>query len=183
MPRAFLAIKPPPPVLDAVDARVAPVALPGARRTPRDQWHFTVQFLGDDADIAAVSSAFARDPLDVGAGTLRLGGADAIGRARRARILFLGLHEGGAWMGALAGRVAARLAPLGYAPDHDEAPFLPHLTIARFREPTDLRPVCAAIGPDPVGPDWEAGEVVLYESVLSPAGARHIERARVPVGT
>ena len=46
--RAFVAICPPPPVLDAVEARTAAVDIPGARRTPREQWHITVQFLGND---------------------------------------------------------------------------------------------------------------------------------------
>jgi 2'-5' RNA ligase len=118
----------------------------------------------------------------VGAGELRVGGADAIGRRRRARILYLGLRAGGDWMGAVAEQVAARLAPWGYTRDEDSQDFLPHLTIARFREPTDLRPLCAQIGDDAVGPAWRADDVILFESRLSPGGAKHIERARYPTG-
>jgi 2'-5' RNA ligase len=120
--------------------------------------------------------------LTAGAGELRVGGADAIGRRRRARILYLGLREGADWMRAVAEQVAARLEPLGYTRDEESKDFLAHLTIARFREPVDLRPLCAEIGDVAVGPAWRADEVILYESVLSSEGARHTERARVPVG-
>jgi RNA 2',3'-cyclic 3'-phosphodiesterase len=180
--RAFLAVKPPPEVLDAIAARLEPIGMPGARRTPRDQWHYTVQFLGNDADIDVVTSAFEREPLAAGAADVRIGGADAIGRRRRARILYLGLHDGEDWMRVVAEQVAARLGPLGYPRDDESKDFLAHLTIGRFREPTDLRPLCAQIGDEPVGPPWRADEVVLYESELTSEGAKHTERARIPVG-
>lgn len=177
MTRAFVAIRPPPAVLDAIEARVAAVAMPGGRPTTRDQWHVTVQFLGDDADIGAVAAAFSSSPLHVGAGEVRFGGADALGNRRQARILALRLRDGDAWACDLAAQVEATLAPLGYARDPGEKTFLPHMTLARFREPTDLRPLCAAIGPEPTGPAWPVGEVVLYESVLRPQGAQHVARA------
>jgi 2'-5' RNA ligase len=180
--RAFLAIKPPTAVLDAIAARLEPVAMSGARRTPREQWHYTVQFLGDHADLDVVVSAFVRDPLAAGVGELRVGGADAIGRRRRARIVYLGLNEGGDWLRALAEQVAERVGPLGYARDEDSKEFLAHLTIARYREPTDLRRLCSEIGGEAVGPAWRADEMILYESVVSSEGARHIERARFPTG-
>jgi 2'-5' RNA ligase len=182
MTRAFLAIKPPAEVLDAIAARLDGVDMRAARRTPREQWHYTVQFLGDDADIDAVASAFAREPLAAGVGELRVGGADAIGRRRRARILYLSVVEGGDWLRVVAEQVAARLEPMGYTRDEESKEFLAHLTIARFREPTDLRPLCAEIGDEAVGPAWRAEAVLLYESVLSSEGARHFERARLPTG-
>jgi 2'-5' RNA ligase len=178
--RAFLAIKPPPEVLDAVEARLAPIAMPAARRTPRDQWHFTIQFLGNDADVDAVVDAFARAPFDAGIGTVRLGGAGAIGRRRRARILYLGSSEGSDWIREVAEQAAVRLEPLGHVRDEEAKQFLAHVTIARFRAPTDVRDLCAQIGDEPVGPPWQASVVLLYESRLSSAGARHIERARFP---
>jgi RNA 2',3'-cyclic 3'-phosphodiesterase len=177
MTRAFVAIRPPPAVLDAVEARVGGAVLRGGRRTTRDQWHLTVQFLGDGADVDAVEAAFASRPLDVGAGEIRLGGADALGRPGQARILALRLREGDQWARELAAQVQARLAPLGYVRDLDENTFLPHLTLARFRAPTDLRAVCSAIGPEPTGPAWRVDEVVFYESVLHRQGARHVARA------
>lgn len=180
MTRAFVAIRPPTEVLDAIEARIASSSISGGRPTSRDQWHLTVQFLGNGADLAAVAAAFELEPLDLGAGEIRLGGADALGNRRRARILALKVHDGAEWVRELAAQVERRLAPLGHVRDVREEKFLPHLTLARFREPTDLRPPCAAIGREPVGAAWRVDEIVLYESVLRPEGARHVARARIP---
>ena len=60
MTRAFVAICPPDAVLDAIAARVASVPHANARMTARDQWHITLQFLGDDADIDAIETALTR---------------------------------------------------------------------------------------------------------------------------
>jgi 2'-5' RNA ligase len=180
--RAFVAIRPPAPVLDAIEERVASSAMFRGRATSRDQWHLTLRFLGNDADLAAVATAFELEPLDLGAADIRLGGADALGNRRRARILALRLHEGAEWVRELAAQVERRLAPLGHERDVRERSFRPHLTLARFREPTDLRPLCSKIGAEPVGPAWRVEHVVLYESVLRPRGAEHVARARVPTG-
>jgi RNA 2',3'-cyclic 3'-phosphodiesterase len=181
MTRAFVAVVPPAVVLDAVADRVGSIPVPGGRPTARAQWHLTVQFLGNDADVDAVTSEFATVPLDLGTGSVGLGGAFVFGNARRARILAFGLAAGAQWMQTLAQQVGARLAPLGYARDADEE-LRPHLTIARFRAPTDLRQLRAQAGPEPVGPPWTVAEVVLFESILGAGGARHVVRARVPVG-
>lgn len=182
MTRAFVAIRPPEYVLDAIGVRMAGVELRGGRPTTRDQWHVTVQFLGDDVDIDAVASALHSQPFDLGSGALAFGTPDALGSRRRARILALGLREGGAWARELAAQVEARLAPIGYERDDRGPKFVPHLTLARFREPIDLRPLCTALGHDPVGTAWEVEEIVLFESELRPEGASHTARTSVPVG-
>ena len=173
---------PPPGILDAIDERVSGVAMTGGRRTAREQWHITLQFLGNGADVDAVTSALQSEPVGLGAGEVRLSGADALGNRRRARIVALGLCDGEAWMRELANAVERRLAPLGYTRVESE-PFVAHLTLARFRAPTDLRGLCAAVGPEPVGPSWSVDEFVLFESILGPEGARHVLRAKFPVGT
>ncbi len=182
MTRAFVAVTLPDEVLDAVADRVGSLPIPsGGRISTREQWHITVQFLGDDADLDAVADAFASQPLDLGAGDLQLGGAVVFGNARRARILAFGLCSGTEWMRALSEQVGARLAPLGYARAAGEE-FRPHLTLARFRVPADLRPLRTLIGPEPVATPWTVGEVVAFESILGAGGARHVPRARIPVG-
>jgi 2'-5' RNA ligase len=180
--RAFLAVVPPTGVLDAVSERVAALPLPaGARVATREQWHITVQFLGDHADIDAVATALATEPVEIGPGELQLGGGVVFGNARRARVLAIGLNAGREWMSRLATAIADRLAPLGYARDSREE-FRPHLTIARFRVPSDLRAPRDALGNDAVGAAWTVSEVVLVESIMRPDGARHVARASLPVG-
>lgn len=174
MTRAFVAVALPSGVLDAVASRLGELELGGERRTTRDQWHLTLQFLGD-ADIDAVVSAL--DGFSVPGGRVRLGGAGAFPKERRASVLWLGVVDGHDVLAALAGAVGQCLAPLGYEPE--SRPFRPHVTLVRCAKPTDLRTSVAALGAEPVGPGWNVDSLVLYESQLRREGARYVERATV----
>ncbi|GIU87348.1 MAG: RNA 2',3'-cyclic phosphodiesterase [Acidimicrobiia bacterium] len=177
MTRAFVAVRPPGRVLDAVAAWFDAPDLPGARFTTRDQWHVTLQFLGNRADVEAVAAALA--PLAVEAGPVRLGGAGAFPTERRARVLWLGVAQGAERFARLAEAVGALLAPLGHEPE--ARPYHPHLTLARLRPPADVRPVLARLRAGPVGDAWTVREVVVYESHLRRTGARYEARARIPL--
>lgn len=177
MTRAFVAIRPPDTVLDAVTARTAGVELPpGTRRSARAQWHLTVQFLGD-ADLDAVVQALPQ--VDVAPAEVRLSGAGTLPPERRSRYLVLFLSEGAAWAASLATAVADRLATIGFEPE--ARPFTPHLTLGRARRATDLRAACAGIGAEPVGPSWSVTSLTVYESILRREGARYLPRATVPL--
>lgn len=176
--RAFVAVRPPDDVLTAVERAVAPArhAIVGPRWTDRRQWHLTLQFLGWCGDVEAVAAAL--DGLEErDAFAVRLGGGGAFPSERRARVIWLGVHRGAEALGRLAGGVAACLAPLGFEPE--ARAFHPHLTLARLRVPGDVREAVAALGDAPVGQAFTVREVVLYESVLRPDGARYEPLARV----
>ena len=181
MTRAFVAVSPPEAVLDAVadatstlePARTLESA--GVRRTTRDQWHVTLQFLGNAADIDAVGDALAG--LPVGASTVRLGGAGAFPRDRRGRVLWIGTREGAEFLDVLAREVGARLAPIGHTPESRS--FHPHLTLARAKEPTDFSGAIASLGIREAGPAWTVSEIVVFESRLSRDGARYLPRRTV----
>lgn len=164
----------PDAVLDAVANRVSEVSLPG-RRTTRDQWHLTLQFLGDRADIDEVAAAL--EGIEAAPGRARIGGAGAFPDARHGRFLWLGMTEGASVLARIAERVADRTAALGY--DLEPRPFRPHLTLARCRVPIDLRRVITAIGSEPVGPAWEVDAVSVFESFREADGARYEERATI----
>jgi RNA 2',3'-cyclic 3'-phosphodiesterase len=172
--RAFVAVRLPAVVLDAVEQRVAELAVPG-RRTTREQWHLTLQFLGDDADVDAVVAAL--EGIEAPRGRARLGGAGAFPDARRALVFWLGLVDGTDLLGRIATAVAERTNGLGY--EADARPFRPHLTLARCRNPTDLRSLITAVGDDCVGPAWDVDAVAVYESERRADGARYVERARI----
>jgi RNA 2',3'-cyclic 3'-phosphodiesterase len=174
--RAFVAARLPEPVLDAVAAAVACVSVPG-RATTRDQWHVTLQFLGDNADVDAVVSAL--DGLEARRGVARVGGAGAFPDARHAHVLWLGLAEGADVIARLADAVSERTAGLGY--ERDVRPFRPHVTLARGKAPTDLRGIIAALGAGPVGPAWDVDAVSVYESRRGSGGATYVERATIPI--
>jgi 2'-5' RNA ligase len=174
MTRAFVAVRLPDVVLDAIAASTAGVAIPG-RRTTRDQWHLTLQFLGDDVDVEAVVGVL--EGLDVARGPARLGGAGAFPEVAQAQVLWLGLREGSDVITRLADAVAERTAPLGI--ERSARSFRSHLTLARFRARTDVGAVIAAIGDEPVGPEWQVDAVTVFESELHRDGARYRERATI----
>jgi 2'-5' RNA ligase len=176
MARAFVAVRPPDAVLDAIDARTRELEFgEDARRTPRAQWHITLQFLGDDCDTDAVASAL-RDlrtrPRDA-----QLGSPASLGSARRAKVCVLRVVDGD--LRELASEIGARMRPLGFEPD--ARPYTPHLTIARYRRPTDIRALVADAGTEPTGSPWTVGEVVVFESLLGRGPAEHIARAVLPL--
>jgi 2'-5' RNA ligase len=176
--RTFVAIKPPGSVLDAIAARTAGLEIPDARLTPRAQWHITLQFLGDTADVDAVIALL--DALDTAPAIVQLSHAEPLGNPRRAKVFAVMVAEGGAWMRSLAEEIARRLEPTGFVPE--DRPFLPHLTLARCRRTTPMTAARAAVGEDPIGDPWFVDHVVVYESRLGSGPAEHLVRATVPLG-
>ena len=174
MTRAFVAVSLPDAVLDAVAARAAGVTIPG-RPTTRDQWHVTLQFLGNRADMDAVAAALIG--LDAERGTARLGGAGAFPRPARGSVLWLGFVEGERVLQRLADAVMQRTEPFGH--ERETRAYQPHLTLGRVRNPTDLRPAIAAFGDAPVGPAWAIDAVTVYESKTHREGAQYIARATI----
>jgi 2'-5' RNA ligase len=176
--RAFVAVLPPDDVLDAVAGVARGLDLGDrARTTTRAQWHVTVQFLGNRADIHAVAGVL--DGLTVCAADARLGGLGAFPRPRRATVLWIGLADGADLFGALAEEVGARLAPLGH--ELEKRPYHAHLTLARLKDPADLRAVVETGPAGAVGPAWRVGEIVVYESRLRRSGAEYTPRATIPL--
>ncbi len=178
MTRAFVAVRPPERVLDEVARVVESLNVANVRWTAREQWHVTIQFLGNRADVDAVAHAL--EALALRRGRAQLGGGGAFPSARRARVLWLGLSEGAEWFTQCAAAVGALLAPLGHEPE--KRAFHAHLTLARAKAPIDLRPVVEQLGDAAVGEAWTADEVVLYESRLKRSGAEYEPRSVVRLG-
>ena len=176
-----MAVRPPDDVLDAVAAVVDPArrVRVGLRWEQRDRYHLTLQFLGPVARLAPVVDALAAAAGTLAAFPFRLGGAGAFPKPGRARVVWIGAAAGGRELVDLAGAVAAGLAPLGHEPDRKG--FHPHLTVARLKVPDDVGEVLAAIGPEAVGEAFTVGELVLYQSRLSPKGPTYTVLERFPL--
>lgn len=170
--RLFAAIRPPAPVLEHLDAALAPLREGVGQRlrwVPAEQWHLTVAFYGQVPDGAAldVQEALAAAVAGWGSMQLSLHGAGSFS----ARNLWVGVSGEVARLRALM--VECARAPLTEDDSH-RAP-RPHLTVARVgrraRE-LDVRPLARALAVYS-GPDWTTEEVRLVRSRLGegPGGA------------
>jgi 2'-5' RNA ligase len=142
-------------------------AAPQFRWTPAANLHLTVRFIGnaDRALVDAIADRLAARPMN--AFDLELGNLGTFGRGRHVRVVWQGLRAGAEPVSALAAEVDAECVAAGLV--GEQRPFQAHLTLARARERdgAELPPL-----PEPPSPSaWRAGEVVLFASRLSRAGA------------
>ena len=155
MARLFLAVWPPPEIIERIGA------LPrreqrGVRWLRASNWHVTLRFFGEaeEADVAARLHDAVLPPAQVtiGPAVARLGhGVVAVP------------VEG---LGALAGAVVDVTADVGKPPPHRR--FHGHVTVARLRAGAR----CDLVG-TPISGGFDVSEVLLVRSTLHPAGARY----------
>ena len=160
--RLFLGLRLPDHVLDALESWQA--GLRGVRVVPREHLHVTLAFLGHrpaaelGAIVAELRAAAARVEPD-----LRLGP----GRYRETRsVAMLVLDDLGGGATALADDVHARLERLGVY-RRENRPWLPHVTVGRFRERPRLRLESPRMG------TFVPSDAAAYLSRLGPKGARY----------
>jgi len=177
--RTFVALPLSDEAMAAVEGlrAVLPPAPSGMRWTAAQQLHLTLAFLGDldgvelaDVCVAARCAAAEHAPFDAD-----LRGLGAFPQAGRARVAWVG------W-GAGAGAVAALHSALvrALARPADRRPFSPHVTIARARDPLDLRAWLAA-APAWASPAWRVGAIDVMTSELTREGAVHTLVERCPL--
>lgn len=157
--RAFVAVVPPPSVLSPL-VRVTE-GLRGAYHAswvPPERLHVTLAFLGDvtDAKAARVADRLRRAAAEREPFVLRLRGGGAFPKAARARVLWAGLDGDVAALASLAGSVRT-----------ERTAYVPHVTVARLRTPSDVTGAVAALSALQ-SEEWTVGEVVLMRSHLGP---------------
>jgi 2'-5' RNA ligase len=172
--RLFCALSLPDPALSRLEdwQRAALVGAGEARLVPRANLHVTLAFLGHRpvGELEAILGAM-RAAAE-GAGPIEL----SVARYRETRsvgMLVFDDREGRAI--ALANDLHGRLERLGvYVPE--KRPWLPHVTVLRFRRPPRLRPPLPDLGPvDP-------SEAAVYHSVLRSGGAQYDVLESVALG-
>lgn len=188
MRRAFLAVRPPDAVLDALEDVGSDPVWPPHRLTSRDLMHVTVAFLGrvDDAGaLISVLHGVARDVARAGAAgagapaPLRFRGLGAFPSTRRAQVCWAGVDDT-RFLAGLHSMVATRAA--GLVEHHADRPYRPHLTLVRFRRPADIRPEIDVMRGEPIGPRWSPSEAILFESDMRSGGPRHRAVVRFMLG-
>jgi 2'-5' RNA ligase len=180
VPRLFLAV-------DLPDARREELArlqagLSGARWVAAAQIHVTLRFLGHLKDEQVPPLVAALGEVRAPAFRLALAGIGTFPPGRsRARVLWAGLAPREPLAALKIAMDAAVDAVLGPDPEAGRG-FSPHVTIARFRErPGPELPAYLAAHGALASEPWPVGAFHLYESHLSPKGARYVVRQSFPL--
>ena len=170
--RLFLALRLPEQALDELEGWQR-AHLRGVRVVPREQLHITLAFLGArpadelDAVVAALRTCAGRASPEVRLEPVRYR------ETRSVAMLVLDDREGRA--GAFADDLQASLERLGVY-RREGRRWLPHLTVARFRE----RP---ALGLEPPrGRTLVPSDAAVYLSRLGPGGAQYEVLESVALG-
>ncbi|WP_437573667.1 RNA 2',3'-cyclic phosphodiesterase [Sorangium sp. So ce887] len=184
--RVFVAVDPGAELL----AKVGELLREISPRAPSAKWvepaglHITLAFMGEIGEerlplvIAAAGSvaAFHR-PLRL---SIEKGGA--FGTRRRPRVLWLGVGGAVGALTAIHRDLEQTLSmSTGYVPE--DRPFAPHLTLARSRDPRGdpaLDSCAQAVGNVDFG-ETRIEEIIVYQSEMTPKGARYTALARVPL--
>ena len=180
--RLFLGIELPEPLVEEV-GRVQSLL----RQSRADvRWvqpsgaHLTLKFLGEvdpgrrsELDEAIAPAVAASAPHRV-----ELVGVGAFPSETQPRVVWVGVEDMVHALQALQSAIEGAVHPLGFR--RERRRFTPHVTIGRVRRPSRLRALSTAIRQlrhEPLG-GIDIAEVVLFESKLTPAGARYRARAR-----
>jgi 2'-5' RNA ligase len=177
--RAFLAVVPPPEVLDAVEQLVAGASRRGFRWTRRDQWHLTVQYFGKVADADALIDALAGAVASVPGPRVHVAGAGGFPSAKRAAVYWLGVTDPAPLRrvhDAVVEAAAAFIRP------RDRMQLTPHLTLARLPSPKRITDEVEALAGVAFGESFVIEALELLESETHRDGAVYRRITRLPLG-
>jgi 2'-5' RNA ligase len=145
--RLFSALVPPASVLDHLAARPADGPV---HWIPRERWHITLGFFGDDDDPDQRARWLRRRVEGQPAPTLRLAGAGTF-----QHVLWVGVVADGAGFAALAQAAGA-----------DSSQYRPHLTLARWNRTAPDDDALIDLFAGYTGPWFTPTEVLLMRSEL-----------------
>lgn len=168
--RLFLALRLPDDVLDALE-RWGEAALSGGRRVPRAHLHVTLAFLGarPAGELPGIVDALRAAAAGESAITFR---AARYRETRSVGMVVLDDISGGA--GRLAAGLHERLERLDVY-RREARPWLPHVTVLRFRMRPQLRPPLPELGV------FTPSDAAAFLSRLHPTGARYEVLESVPL--
>jgi 2'-5' RNA ligase len=146
--------------------------LRGGRMVPRGNLHATLAFLGSQAGASVGGIADALRDAAAGAGGLRF----TLRSYRETRSVgMLAFDDEGGRGAELAGRLFERLEALGVY-RREARPWLPHVTVLRFRERPRLRPALPELG------EVVPSDAAVFISRLRPGGAQYDVLEAVALG-
>ena len=188
--RAFIAVELP----DAVRAALSTVqGRLGVRQHPYVKWvdpggiHLTLKFLGniDAGKVSPIAEAIARAAQGVSPFRLQLGGLGAFPNPRRPNVIWVAVTGDVERLASLQRGIDHSLVPLGFSPE--SRPFAPHLTLGRLRERAsggerqEIGESLMTVKPEEA--PFQAGEISLMRSTLTPSGAIYSRLSSIPLQT
>lgn len=162
--RLFVGLPVPSALAQALVRFTQKIELPEARRTPPENIHLTLVFLGEAAESAVPSIERELSKLTFASLQLKLTDLNTFPRAG---VLFGEVEPSPALL-QLQATVAESMARCGFA--QESRPYHPHLTLARFRGPLRLS---KHVLPASLQRSFRVGTINLYRSKLSPNGAHY----------
>jgi RNA 2',3'-cyclic 3'-phosphodiesterase len=147
------------------------------RWTPEEQIHLTLKFLGkvDAVALHELQQALGSATLGIGKIELQARHLGAFPSLRNPRVIWIGLEGNVESLLRLQQQVSEATAP--WCEKEEDRKFSPHLTIGRLREPQSRaqRKISVALQAkqSPRFGNWQADEICLMRSQLSPHGATH----------
>lgn len=170
--RLFVALELPASVDDVLVRWGREAERPGLRLLPAESLHVTLAFLGARPDEEAESIGAAALACAAPVHALELGRPSWLGRGG---VLAVDVVDGEGACGRLQAAVSDALVALG-AYEPEARAFRPHVTVARVRRGAR---VARSLPAGPAHPPFAASALTLYESLLSPKGARYRRVATV----
>ena len=149
---------------------------------PQENMHLTVRFIGqvDDNRGPALIGALT-PPLDMKPFVVELGECGVFPSSGPPRVIWMGVTEGLPALAAMHAEFNRRLLPFGFEPDRRA--FSAHLTLARIKDAPrgagrSLRESLRRVTPRT--PPSRIAAATIFQSHLSPKGARYERLAHVP---
>jgi len=175
--RCFIAAELPPETKAGAGLLVEPLirTIAGARPSDPAAMHFTLRFLGEigEGEAAVIGSALAA-LAGFGAFPITLQGLGAFPRPEAARVLWTGVEEPGAEKLCALARLASAAVDSIKPGQNEDRPYVPHVTLARFRTPANLVQIeLFNRARETVMGACSIGTVILFRSHLRPAGAEY----------
>jgi len=183
--RCFVAAEVSGEVRDALGTAAAKLRplVAGAKWVPAGNIHMTLRFLGEvtEAEAAAAGDSLAAMAANLPPFRVSFRGLGVFPSERRATVLWAGVLEGERDLVRLAALVSTATSAIGNG--GKEKPFVPHLTIARFREPAEMGKlaVFSELKQTELG-ICDIGGIVLMRSHLRPEGAQYEVLRAIPLG-
>jgi 2'-5' RNA ligase len=165
--RLFIAVPLTEQAREKIAAALPP--LPG-RRVPPQNWHFTLRFLGDTKPERRDQLASILRRTRLGRNfSIRFDGLGAFPRAKRARIIWLGVTDGARELVSLAEAVESAVRRSDFPAE--KRPFKSHLTLSRVEPP---RAVADLLSSQPaLDVNMPVTEISLVRSSLGAGPAKY----------